>query len=250
MYVVLRINYICSGDLSFISGKVGIKMLKTMYSGEKSAWVQKQVTLWRDHNGMKLYKLDVAMSYLWLEIEPGILVSAQFRDSDVQNLSRREGNTLPVDLEDWKKRVSEHFRKRFDNDGFLPPDALYLGFTQEQIDHGLRLAKIRSDVKAVEREASYARQREVAEAREVAVIVALKASVLEDKTIDAGQLIDLAKHLGIEIHSRTIGMLRKRVVSLNSSSARIRGKGLPSNSPYSLYKQCRNLLLEEKEVIA
>jgi hypothetical protein len=87
-------------------------------------------------------------------------------------------------------------------------------------------------------EAERARVEGEKSAAESARLAAIVEKIKRDEPIDGDSLIDACRFLGIEVHPRTAGTLRKRVVSINSSTARITGKGL-SNEPYRLYRACQ-----------
>ncbi len=61
--------------------------------------------------------------------------------------------------------------------------------------------------------------------------------------IDGDELIDLARHLGIEMHPRTVGMIRKRLSWINSNQAGCRGKG-PIQNAFVVYRACFKILTE------
>lgn len=89
-----------------------------------------------------------------------------------------------------------------------------------------------------------ARQQAAAEKeakRRAEYIAALTTAIKADVAIEGTDLVEIARECGVEIHPRTVGTLRKRVLSINSCSARIRGKQLP-NSVYGLYRQVRDYL--------
>lgn len=65
----------------------------------------------------------------------------------------------------------------------------------------------------------------------------LSAKVAANESIPGDDLAELCGMLGIELHPRTVGMLRKRVRSINANSASIVGKGL-SNAAYHAYMNC------------
>lgn len=53
----------------------------------------------------------------------------------------------------------------------------------------------------------------------------IKAAVVADTGISGDELVYLARAVGVEVHPRTVGMLRKRVVEIKEGAARIYGKG-------------------------
>lgn len=59
--------------------------------------------------------------------------------------------------------------------------------------------------------------------------------------IDGDTLVTLCRHLGIEVHPRTVSMLRKRVRSISAEQARIVGRDT-GPMPYRLYQQCAKKL--------
>lgn len=65
----------------------------------------------------------------------------------------------------------------------------------------------------------------------------LSAKVAANESIPGDDLAELCGMLGIELHPRTVGMLRKRVRSINAHSASIVGKGL-SDAAFHAYLNC------------
>lgn len=78
-------------------------------------------------------------------------------------------------------------------------------------------------------------------AKEAERIEKLKQLIENDKPVTGDDLVDVARSLNIEIHPRTVGMLRKRVTSINSSQGMVRGKDT-GDSPFNLYRQVRNAI--------
>jgi hypothetical protein len=102
---------------------------------------------------------------------------------------------------------------------------------QDKID---ALNKAKEDEKAAERA--------IEAQKEAERINNIKDKVIKDESITGDELVDLARSLNIEIHSRTVGMLRNRVRGINSSQARISGKST-GNSPWQLYKQVKDAIV-------
>lgn len=67
--------------------------------------------------------------------------------------------------------------------------------------------------------------------------------------VEAEQLIDLVRHLGIDVHPRTIGAIRTHVVTIGPEGARVyKRKTKAPQSMYSVYKQCQDLIHEVRPV--
>lgn len=83
-------------------------------------------------------------------------------------------------------------------------------------------------------------------AKEAARLNVIHQKVRDDIPIDGDSLVDLCRYLGVELHPRTAGTLRKRVVEINSTAASVRkikqASGL-SNEPYKAYVECMSLPL-------
>jgi hypothetical protein len=102
---------------------------------------------------------------------------------------------------------------------------------QDKID---ALNKAKEDEKAAERAIEAQKEQEY--------INKLKEKVIKDESITGDELVDVARSLNIEIHPRTVGMLRNRVRGITSSQARITGKST-GNSPWEIYKQVKNAIV-------
>lgn len=73
-------------------------------------------------------------------------------------------------------------------------------------------------------------------AERLAEMEAIKASVVEGAGIDGRSLVDLARHVGIDIHPRTAGTAIKRLGSISSNQASVYGKGPLPQSVWRLYR--------------
>lgn len=67
---------------------------------------------------------------------------------------------------------------------------------------------------------------------------AVREKVKAGEMVGGEELVDLCRELKVDIHPRTVGMIRKRVSVINHEQARVSGRG-PINGAYSLYKECR-----------
>jgi hypothetical protein len=75
-------------------------------------------------------------------------------------------------------------------------------------------------------------------------LIAIYAKISADTMIEGDQLVDACKALGVVLPIQTIGLIRRRVRTINSCSATISsGKSL-SNSPYFAYRDCQKILAE------
>lgn len=62
--------------------------------------------------------------------------------------------------------------------------------------------------------------------------------------ITGDELLTLARHLGVEVHPRTAGMIRKRIVSIANGSARISGKRVTDDA-WACWRACEAALSAE-----
>lgn len=99
----------------------------------------------------------------------------------------------------------------------------------------VRLAKEAREAEHVAKEA----------AKRDAYLSTIKAKFLAGGGVNGDELVDLARSLGIEIHPRSVGMLRKRVVWICEDKARIY-KGGPIDSAYELYKEVKEAMAEQQ----
>lgn len=78
---------------------------------------------------------------------------------------------------------------------------------------------------------------------ESARLNAIHQKVKENIPIDGDTLVDLCRYLGVELHPRVAGVLRKRVVEINKDGASVKkikqASGL-SSEPYKAYLDCMN----------
>jgi hypothetical protein len=88
-----------------------------------------------------------------------------------------------------------------------------------------------------EREAKEQAKQAAEQVKRDTIKAKLSARVAVNESISGEELAELCSMLGIELHPRTIGLLRKRVRAINSGSASIVGKGL-SDAAYGAYLSC------------
>ncbi len=117
----------------------------------------------------------------------------------------------------------------------LPPGATATAETVKQWVGVDRLAAHDAEQQAAQRLIA-----ENAARQEKERLDALVQKIKENCTVGGGELAEAAKHVGIVVPPQTIGMLRRRVYSLNDHSASVRG-GSCGNSPFNLYKQVREV---------
>lgn len=82
-------------------------------------------------------------------------------------------------------------------------------------------------------------KREAAEVKERARIDVLKVKIAAGESVTGDELADVGRSLGIDIHPRTVGTLRKRVNWIGDSGARVTGKGGLPDGVWSLYHDVR-----------
>lgn len=86
-------------------------------------------------------------------------------------------------------------------------------------------------------------QRLAAENAKQAVIIAgIETRIIAGDFVSGDELVQIARHLEIEIHPRTVGTLRKRVVQVKAEQARITGRGYAPSSIYELYREVADTL--------
>lgn len=131
---------------------------------------------------------------------------------------------------DWSRRLFS------DLTGIaLPPtvagtDTVFQAYCGAEID-------AEHERKRIEQEAKESAAREAEQRKRDERKAKLSAKVAANESIPGDDLAELCGMLGIELHPRTIGTLRKRVRSINSQSATIVGKGL-SDAAYHAYLSC------------
>ena len=95
-----------------------------------------------------------------------------------------------------------------------------------------------------------AREREAREAdiaaKHAKRIETIKTDILGGRPVSGEDLIDIARHLEIDVHPRTVGMVRNRVISISDGSARISGVGL-SDSAWRLFRLVKAMLIEDEQ---
>jgi len=105
--------------------------------------------------------------------------------------------------------------------------------------------KARSAAKLAELEARQTAERAKQDARRREQLESIKARVNADETIDGEDLIALAREMNIPLHPRTIGTARRRLIAINSGTARIKTtksvKRLP-DAIWDVYRQAKSLL--------
>lgn len=100
-----------------------------------------------------------------------------------------------------------------------------------------RMALERDSARQAEVDAREAKEKANADAKFQAIIDGAVVRMQAGESVDGETLVTVCRHLGIDVHPRTVGMLRTRVRQINAESARIIGRGIGS-TPYDLYRQC------------
>lgn len=174
-------------------------------------------------------------------------------------LIERARETIGQEVDKLLARINEKDIKILLTGTLHPSNAVYRTiFTEET---GVTLPKGANDTRQVvadwlgqekigayrqEKEAEAKRIADEKAAKEAARLDAIHQKVRDDIPIDGDSLVDLCRYLGVELHPRTAGTLRKRVVEINSTSASVRkikqASGL-SNEPYKAYVECMSLPL-------
>jgi ribosomal protein L12E/L44/L45/RPP1/RPP2 len=79
-------------------------------------------------------------------------------------------------------------------------------------------------------------KREQKQRKEQERIDAIIADIQSGEAIDGEELVDVAKHIGVSVHPRTIGTLRKRVYSITAQQARFRGRNRLPNTVFEVFR--------------
>lgn len=92
--------------------------------------------------------------------------------------------------------------------------------------------------------AAVAAEKELAKQAAEAARLASIAKRFDDQ-ITGQELLDLARHHGIEVHPRTAGMLKSRVLSIGRDQARVTGRPSTGNA-FAIRKRVAEKLLEAR----
>ena len=124
-----------------------------------------------------------------------------------------------------------------------------LGKTNREADEKIReYAKVEIEqyVEEVnkERDERLRKEKEESDKKKKELIDGLIFSVSIDQPILGEHLVELCKYFDIKIHPRTVSVLKKRVISVNSHSSEQYGKD-HVNSIYQLYRECQEKCKEK-----
>jgi len=223
-------------------------MIKSVISGDGEKTRHRFTLELTAPSGLKLYarpsdsaKLDTP---LFVEIEDGLMVFARcYRRNFTGEVAARNLAEIP-EFGEWKNAVCKIIQDFRESKLVIPWDSVCFGFTRDEIqatrDHHFAI----KEQNRIEREEKETARRESEERKQVAYIDGLKQLVSDGESIDGESLVDLSRELGIEIHPRTCGMIKTRVVSIGIDTAKKRGKG-SIQSAYEVYGQCQNALTGE-----
>ena len=148
--------------------------------------------------------------------------------------------------------------------GLLDPGNKHSRLVFERIT-GLKLPKSSSDTHQFIREyvgdevvSAYFKERADAEAAEAqankekrdreheAHIARITAAILAKQQIGGHDLIDIARHVGIDVHPRTVGSIRSNVVWIEMGQARISNRKFNTQSAHKLLRAVVDHLTEAK----
>lgn len=73
----------------------------------------------------------------------------------------------------------------------------------------------------------------------------IEQRVRDDKAISGMELVDLARHLDIDVHPRTVSTLRHKVFELRRNTGRVAKNLRDSTSAWKVYRQCVSALQEQ-----
>lgn len=171
----------------------------------------------------------------FVEIEPGRVTFANFGRTCLE----REPCTVPDTLDGWKAAVRAMWQDGLRNGQALPLDAVYFGFSEADITTSREARAERLEAARIERERKAAERAEREREAEKKRLAELRLALSAGDPIDGSDLVDVARWLGIDVHPRTVGMLRQRIASVCANQCRFRGKAAPAQSIYRLYRDCQ-----------
>lgn len=102
--------------------------------------------------------------------------------------------------------------------------------------------KEREDAERAKTEAREAEKKQKHEAH----IARITAAILAKKQIGGHDLIDIARHVGIDVHPRTVGSIRSNVVWIEMGQARISNRKFNTQSAHKLLRAVVDHLTEAK----
>lgn len=157
--------------------------------------------------------------------------AAAFLDTE-QLLDRVRTGVLHPSNGGWRKLFTALTGCQLPSGANATRDALreYIGAERQDVYYAARQAAADAKVQA---------KQEADEQRERERLAAIVGKVKADEGIDGSQLADLARSMGIDLHPRTVGTLRKRVVSITSNGGRVTGRGHLPSTVWNLYRQVR-----------
>lgn len=93
-----------------------------------------------------------------------------------------------------------------------------------------------------DREAQERARHDAQESKGRAAVERMAETVKAGRPIDGDSLATLARSLGFDLHPRTVGTLRKRVVSIGPDGGRVTGRGFLPDTIWRLYREVREKL--------
>lgn len=224
--------------------------MKARFFSATDGWVNLIFVEYGKHEELQLYqakKWSTVHDTLFAISPCGIaipLLSRSVHEADVKFDNVR----IPGSFDALVERSRQLIDERIENDtGVIPPEAIVFGYSQKQIDesmarHRARIEKERSErnerMRERDRKAAIARlEKQIKWQAEVASLLA------NDGQVGGEELADYARLLGIKVHPRTIGFLRKRCNWVTSGQASISGKRRSPQTMFKLYRECRELVL-------
>lgn len=120
--------------------------------------------------------------------------------------------------------------------------------TREAVKDYIGRDKLAAHFEAIENKEKEEAQRK--QAIENQRLEAIAVRIRKGESVSGEELADCCAYLSIDIHPRTIGTLRHRVVSIDSNGAKVRqtrsGTSALSNEPYRAYMACATSELATK----
>lgn len=222
------------------------------YSVEKRDIIRKQFEYVTTHGELELYcfkkdandKESMAYRYatLFVKVSQTQVIMARFNNFNLENYPDR----IPTTMQQWKSSVAESIQGMLDDGYIIPGDSWYFGFTDEQRQESIRLGEEKRKKKEEERQKRFEEQRQEEERKRLAYIESAKEKIRKDIFISGEDLLEVARSIGIDVHPRTVSVLRKKVYSINSYTGSVCRSLSSYRGARLVYKQVKECLTEQE----
>lgn len=215
-------------------------MLLDFHSFESGEVQRKQFVHWRTIGELELltFKSDANDDYASLFLRFGDqAIYARFNVDTVARCPDR----IPVTVDDWRGKVREMLLGMVADSRGLPSDALQFGFDASDIEAANRQRDNRNAIKAAQEEERRERLEREATEKEAARLEGIRQRIAAKGEVSGRELLDAASTLAIAVAPQTVGMIRKRVETIDYQRAQITGKG-NIDSAFRLYRECYETL--------